>query len=43
MIEIKAKFETFDLVEKFDLVESFAVTNFSTKSVDHCTKKVNAC
>ena len=36
MIEIKAKFETFDLVEKFDLVESFAVTNFSTKSVDHC-------
>ena len=29
--EVKAKFET------FDLVENFAVTNFSTKSVDHCT------
>ena len=32
----KAKFENFDLVENLDLVENFAVTNFSTKSVDHC-------
>ena len=36
--EIKVKLETFNLVENFDLVENFAVTNFSTKSVDHCTK-----
>ena len=35
--EIKAKFENFDFVENFDLVENFAVTNFSTKSVDHCS------
>ena len=33
------KFENFDLVENLDLVENFAVTNFSTKSVDHCNSK----
>ena len=32
----KVKFENFELVENLDLVENFAVTNFSTKSVDHC-------
>ena len=35
-IEIKSKFEHFDLLENFDSLEKFAVTNFSTKSVDHC-------
>ena len=41
-IEIQKR-EVEEKFENFDLVENFAVTNFSTKSVDHCTKKVNAC
>ena len=40
-IEIKSKFEHFDLLENFDSLEKFAVTtNSSTKSVDHCTQGI---